>query len=87
MLCDCGYDFLKRKMPRTEKPVVGRTTLSWGMILLCLIIPLLGFFLFFAYRSQGRKGAANVAALMSFINLLAGAILGGPSIDIRFFQH
>jgi len=84
MCCDCGHDFKKGKLVGPEKPIAGRTSLSWGMMFLCLIIPFLGLLLFFAYRRQGKKGAANMAALLGFFNLALAAISGGPQVDIRF---
>ena len=82
--CDCGYGFQEKKILGVEKRIPGHNTTPWGMLILCLVVPFMGFVLFVGYRRQGRRLAAKLAALAAFLNLLAMILTGGPHIHLRF---
>ena len=73
--CDCGYDFATRTVkpsylePKDLESMQSPTPTEW---VICILLPVIGLFLGFRARRQGRPGAGRTMLRVSGVMCIVG---------------
>lgn len=63
--CDCGYDFVARRLKESYAGTASIQGPSLGELALCILIPWIGLFVGMSARNRGRREAGRVMVIVS----------------------